>query len=91
MHGLGGFGLPFGSGRLPPPRAVDGGVGEGSLEPELTTQNQKWKFPFKSGLTSGGLALVGDTAAQFYDRYESRKSLMKFSSRKNVSFGKSVH
>ncbi|CAM6099185.1 unnamed protein product [Calypogeia fissa] len=84
VHGLGGLGLPFGYGRLPPPRAVDGGVGDGSLEPDVTVHSEKWRFPLKAGLTSGGLALVGDTAAQFHYRYESRRSNMKFSSRKSI-------
>ena len=86
VHGLGGLGLPFGAGRPPPPRAVGGGAGEEPLEPELTahSQPQKWQFPVKAGLTSGALALVGDTAAQFYERYESGKSLQTFASRKSV-------
>lgn len=86
VHGLGGgLGLPFGAGRLPPPKAVDGSIGEeSSLEPELSVQSRGWKFPLKAGITSGGLALVGDTIAQFYGRFESQKSLQRFSSRKSV-------
>ncbi|KAL2630063.1 hypothetical protein R1flu_014749 [Riccia fluitans] len=89
VHGLGaspswGFG-----GRLPPPRAVtkgaEGGAGE-ELKPDVSNDG-KWRFPLKAGMTSGGLVLLGDTAAQFFGRYQRIKSAQQHSDgpeKKNV-------
>ncbi|KAG6545853.1 hypothetical protein Mapa_012814 [Marchantia paleacea] len=81
VQGLGGS-LPWDfGGRLPPHNAVSKGAegaGEEMSKPDLSPE-RRWQFPLKAGLTSGGLAFVGDTAAQFVTRYKRSKSFQQVS------------
>ncbi|KAL3702305.1 hypothetical protein R1sor_020327 [Riccia sorocarpa] len=62
------------------------GAGEEVVRPEVSGDG-KWRFPLKAGVTSGGLVLLGDTAAQFFGRYQRIKSAQDYSvaaEKKNV-------